>query len=60
MYLEYYVIIIATNCDPIHDLSSNFHAKIATQLYKIILDTVVSDYLVMNHHSFATLLLTSL
>ena len=21
----------ATNCDPIHDLSSNFHAKIATQ-----------------------------
>ena len=30
---------IATNCDPIHDLSNNFHAKIATQLYKIISDT---------------------
>ena len=30
---------IATNCDPIHDLCSNFHANIACQLYKIILDT---------------------
>ena len=31
---------IATNCDPIHDLSGNFHAKIATQWYKIISNTV--------------------
>ena len=32
---------IATNCNPIYDLSSNFHIKIATQLYKIISDSVV-------------------
>ena len=35
-------MIIATQLlqiDPIHDLSSNFHAKIVTQLYKIISDT---------------------
>ena len=30
---------VATNCDQIHDSSSNFHAKIAIQLYKIISDT---------------------
>ena len=30
---------MATNCDPINDLSSNFHVKIATHLHKIILDT---------------------
>ena len=38
---------IATNCDPIHDLSSNFHAKITTQLYKIISDT---DVCIVNEH----------
>ena len=30
---------IATNHNSIHDLSSSFHAKIITQLYKIISDT---------------------
>ena len=34
---------IATNCDPLHDLSSNFHAKIATQLYKIISDPEITN-----------------
>ena len=33
---------IGTNCEPIHDLSSNFLTKIVTQLYKII-----SDYVIM-------------
>ena len=36
-YKNYY--LIAANCDPIHDLSYSFHAKIAYQLYKIISDT---------------------
>ena len=27
---------IAKNCNPIYYLSSNFHVKIATKLYKII------------------------
>ena len=31
----------ATNCDSIHNLSSHFHAKIATKLYKIISDTAL-------------------
>ena len=35
---------MATNCDPIHDGSSNFHANIATQLYKIISDSVTSNW----------------
>ena len=30
---------IATNCDQSHNLSSNFHAKFATQLHKIISHT---------------------
>ena len=30
--------LFATNCDPLHDLNSNFYAKTATQLYKIISD----------------------
>ena len=34
------LLLIATQA--IQDLSSNLHAKIATQLYKIISDTVVS------------------
>ena len=38
----------ATNCDPIHDLSStvrNFHAKIANQLYEIISDSDIHIYI---------------
>ena len=40
MYLEYYIIIIATNFDSIYELSSNFHTKTASQFYKIISDIV--------------------
>ena len=39
---------IATNCNPIHDLSSNSHAKIATQLNRIISITVHSYELCNN------------
>ena len=34
--------LIATNCDPFQFLSSNFHVKIANQLYKIISDTAIA------------------
>ena len=42
IYLEYYINwnFITINCDLVHDLSSNFHTKIATYMYKIISDTV--------------------
>ena len=39
MLCYYNCYSIVTYCNPIHDLSGNFHAKIAIQLYKIISDT---------------------
>ena len=35
----FYNAFSQVNYDPIQDMSSKFHTKIATQLYKIILDT---------------------
>ena len=39
LYTLNIIYSITKNCDPIHDMSSNFHTKIAIQLYKIISDT---------------------
>ena len=39
--LKYNCYSFATKCDTIHNLSRNFHAKIAIQLYKIISDIAI-------------------
>ena len=41
---------ITSNYDPIHDLISNLHTKIATQLNKIISDSDIHTYTYANVH----------
>ena len=52
MLYYYNCYSIAINRDPIYNLSSNFHTKIATQLYKIISDAVIAAMQLLNKLSF--------